>query len=270
MKHQAAKWFITIAIILYFEASYCQNKDLVHDHQDSILYKIDEINSRLDRLTEKSVRAGISIAYRKIGNHYASSYQSASISPIDSTLKLEDLDRDAFILSTSIVISPFVKAKWLDEIILQNDKNLRFWRQRNLELKENQLMGKDSSSAYKKRNLWGLALTKTLLYLVQNIGLTANVNLLEVSQAQKELSFNKSLEGGIGFCLRLSSSIYFSYANELLFSHQLRESVKLKANERIYKDGSLITSIDQIEQDDKNFYITKNVIGHAFRVIIVF
>ncbi len=214
-------------------------------------HKIDSLNMRLDDLTKKSVRAGISLAYRSVNKKFDDIYQSASISPVDSTLQFETLDKNAFVLSTSVVISPFIKTDWIERLS-----------------KESRAFVKDTENQNGKRFAKGLGVVG--LYLLQNIGLTANINLLEFANAEKGSTFNKSLEGGIGFCLRLSEKIYVSYASDVLFTKQLRQDIKEQEGNKIYKDGNVVTSIDQIDTGDSNYWITKNVIGRNARVIILF
>ena len=213
--------------------------------------KLDSLNIRLDNLTHKAVRAGISLAYRQISNKFDRSYQSASISPIDSTLRLETMDKNSFILSTSIVITPFIKTTWIQSIA--NNCRMRVT---------------DKTKKAGKR--FGSALAVAGLYIIENIGITANINLLEFAGADKGGTFNKSLEGGLGLCLRASERIYLSYASDVLFSRQLRDDIKAQEGKKIYSNGKVISSIDELESNNSNYWITKNVIGRNVRVIILF
>lgn len=194
----------------------------------------DKFNEKLnEKHTEKPIAAGFSLAYRAIWKNFQDAYQSPSISPIDSTLKLQNLDLNAFVLSTSVIITPFVN----------NDK---------------------LKAAIEDNHGW----KKFGLNLIKNIGVSANVNLLELTQAQNNFTFNKGLEGGIGVSLKIAPKIFICYSNEILYSKQLRDDVKQHVNEKLKFKEEVVTSISQIDND--NFFITKSVIARSFRIILTF
>lgn len=123
----------------------------------------------------------------------------------------------------------------------------------------------------KRLERYFLLARKSVLEALSNIGVQANINLIDFTEAQENFTFNKAVEGGLGLSYRLSDKIYFSAHYELFFSRQLRQSIKDRVGQVINdSNGNPITEIGQIDIDDDNFYITKNVLGFVYRIIVVF
>jgi hypothetical protein len=279
----AAKFFLILALIMTSFSVQAQRADTsaadkpksdtlsLYKKIDSLTLQVAQINEKLQKQTNKVVSAGISLAYRKIFSNFQHSYQSASISPIDSTLKLTNLDLEAVVLSTSIVVCPWVNSKELLAVIDSNSSELRRLRQEKRQQKRTDKRA-DSIDDVRQDNkaIRRLMVNQAFCKLVQNFGFTANINMLDFSQAQNASVFNKSIEGGIGFSLRLSPNIHISYTNELIFSQQLRDDIKSQENKKIYLNGQVVNSISQLDVNNLNYYVTKNLIAHSFRIIIVF
>lgn len=246
---------------------------------------IDSINEKFDKIEGKIVRFGVSIGYNTIYKDQMHNYQSASIDLRDTTLKLETMDPYSIKVSTSIIITPFTNADWLKKARANNRAKLDYLRARKEMLftqkidkltnagtisKSQKKEIRKSSPRVPRKNLFCANVANIFMYTVQNIGLTANINILEFNKAQSNLAFNKSMEGGVGICLRLHNNIFVSYSNELYFSRQLRENIKNYENQKLYVDGKIVTTISDLNVNDDNIYITRNIIANSFKVVVIF
>ena len=245
----------------------------------------DSINQKFEKIAGKMVRFGVSIGYNTIFKDHLHNYQSPSIDLRDTTLRLETMDPYSIKVSTSIIITPFVNAAWIKKARATNNSKLTFLRnkrdglsrQKTEKLTEIGSTTKNRKKEVKKtvpsmpkKGLIAANITNGFLYLIQNIGLTANINILEFNKAQSNLAFNKSMEGGVGVCLRLHENILISWSNELYFSRQLRENVKRYENQKLYVDGKIVTTMNDLDVNDDNLFITRNIIARSFKVIIIF
>lgn len=215
---------------------------------EELIKKVDDLKKELDESEDKVVRFGLSVAYRTVRSRYINNgdFQTASISPIDTTLQLENLDKEGFVISTSVVITPFIKSKWLEAAIVKTKSEKKSDKMSWLKL-----------AAYQ---------------FLSNIGVQANVNLIDFAESQEQFSFNKSLEGGLGLAYRLSDRVYLSAHHELFYSRQLRKDIKAQVGNKIYdSSGSLVTDISQLDPKNDNYFTTKNILGYVhYRIIVVF
>ena len=245
-------------ISIYFIIVCFQLAAQTEEKLDELTTSIDDLKLKLDKLSSKTVRFGLSIGYRQVQPRYIDNgdYQSASISPLDTTLRLENLDGGAFLISTSVVITPFINAEWVDAGLgrarMAADSNKKYNR-------------------FDKEYVKGVWLKKAMFNFINNIGVQANLNLIDFTKAQEQFTFNNSVEGGLGLAYRLSDKVYFSVHNELFFSRQLRRSLKESAGTKIIDhEGNLVTSIEQLDIKNNNYFTTKSILGLVYRIIIVF
>lgn len=248
------------------------NSNEIKESVDDLKNEIQELKSKLDKLTNKSVKFGLSIGYREVNRKFLGDYQSASISPIDSTLTLENYSKESVVLSTSVVITPFIRANWLKEkkaIINKKKENLN--NAIDAEVINKKASKPVDNLGNKRAERLVLLSRKAFFDVLGNIGIQANLNLIEFTEAQENFTFNKSIQGGLGLSYRLTDKIYFSYHNELFFSRQLRQHLKNRVGQKIFDtDGNVVSSINSLDKTNEDYYITKNVIGSIYRIIIVF
>ncbi len=245
----------------------------------------DSINEKFKKIGEKLVRFGVSIGYNAIYKDQLKKYQSASIDLKDTTLKLETMDPYSIKVSTSIIVTPLINSEWLKKTREANKNKIDFLKSKRKNLYEQKvtmLTRKGAPSKARRKDvrdsipkmqnikLFAYNIKSFFLYVIQNSGITANINMLEFNKAQSNLAFNKNMEGGIGFCLSLHEKIFLSYSNEVYFSRQLRENIKKYENQKLHVDGKIVTSINDLNVNDENLFITRNVIANSFKVIIIF
>jgi hypothetical protein len=236
---------------------------------------LDSINGILEK---GIVRVGVSIGYNTVWANQQGNYQSPSIDIKDTTLKLQNIDRYSVKISTSLVVTPFLKAKWLKKAIKYNNRIIAETRNKNEEIIKKRIEAKNLNpekcrhaiNRENRRIKTGRYISGLFLSFLNNVGIAANINLLEFKEAQSQLTFNKSIEGGVGFCLRLQERVYLSISNELYFSRQLRDNIKARENEKLYLNGKIVTSINQLDVNDDNLFITRSLIAWSYKIIIVF
>ncbi len=253
--------------------------------QKKLKTSMDSINEKFQKIGEKVVRFGVSIGYNSVYKDHLNKYQSASIDLKDTTLRLETMDPYSIKVSTSIIIAPLINADWLKHARATNKSELDYLRTTRSSLfkKKTDALTEIGGTTKQKRKKARSEIPRMpyrkiifkqvkgfFLYAMQNSGITANINILEFNKAQTSMAFNKSMEGGIGFCLALHEKVFVSYSNEVYFSRQLRENIKKYANQKLYVDGKIVTSMNDLNINDDNLFITRNLIANSFKVIIIF
>lgn len=214
--------------------------------QDSIQAKVADLKAKIDKMENKVVTFGISIGYKRIWNKDINDFQSASISPIDSTLHLESLDNGSVVLSTELMITPFNNSKGIKDLI---------------EKAENKL---EPGSQSKK---FFPLISEVFLLGLQKFTFIASVNLAEFQTAQNNYSFNKSIDGGLGIGLKLSENFWLAWTYEIATHRKLRSNIESFENQKITIDGETLTSLD--ESDNSLFY-DKKLSSSNFKFIIKF
>ncbi|GEM_PF-1114492 len=226
---------------------------------EDLIETVSNLNTRLAELEKKNksktFRFGISVGYREVKAKEADEYQSPSISTKDSTLQLQVLDPGSFVISTSMIVTPWRNADWVQDRIdyLKN-------------ISQDTVLKKNGTKVLRKKG----GLKKVGLQCLSNIGFHANLNLIEFNP--QETKFNQTVEGGLGISYRLSDNVYFSVQHEIVFSRQLREQYKAMVGQKIYDiNGNVITDIKQIDENDNNYYITTSFLAWVFpRLVITF
>lgn len=135
---------------------------------------------------------------------------------------------------------------------------------------EADLFEKKRLKKLKRRVRW-LTFKKFLIdYLIDRISVNANLNLIEFSTAQKELSFNKSIEGGLGISYMVNPNLYFGVNWENFFTRQLQDYLKAQEGKMLRIDGSYVTSIEDLNLENDDLYIDRNLNGISLKLIASF
>ena len=103
----------------------------------------------------------------------------------------------------------------------------------------------------------------------QNIGFTANLNLIEFTSAQTNSTFNKPIDGGIGFAYALDKKKKFAIAltYERTSNRKPKDWVLNNAGAPIIVNGQPITSINK---NDDQYYMNTGLNAVAFKFIYHF
>ena len=212
---------------------------------DSVTIKnVEELQAKIDKMDKKIVNLGVSIGYKNIWKKDLDNYQEAIISPIDTTLKIQNLDNGFVVLSTELIVNPFVKSTGIESLI--NDYN----------------------SARKNEKLKiGPAATRLALIGLQRLTLIASINLAEFQTAQSNFTFNKTIDGGLGIGFRLADNFWLAWTYEVTSHRQIRDYVKEFENDKIVIGGETITELDQ---NDNNLFYDKRLASNNFKFILKF
>lgn len=255
------KFLILISFVIVSNSAWCQTKTYIRDRDadevTSIVRAVDadssmsaaeksafrkyieenqRLNKELEDLGIKTVSIGVSIGPRFV----IQDFHEYSIA--NDTLVRDALSSSSFVLSTSLNVFPLSESKWL--------KNRKaYWEDE----------AKKGSKKY--------TLRLAALGLLRNIGIMANVNLVDFSTDESELSFNRTIDGGIGVGYRLSKKVYIAYNWDWFTIRQPRQYYIDQLNQPITLDGNVLESLE-----DSNEQVFRNVTGRAraVRVIIAF
>ncbi len=122
-----------------------------------------------------------------------------------------------------------------------------------------------------KRKIRRLIFLKYFIdYFVDRVSINANLNLIEFSSAQQELSFNKSLEGGLGVSYMLNKNLYIGGNYDVFFSRQLHSHLKQLEGQQITNQGSTISSSSELDPENNDLFLTKNINGFSLKIIATF
>lgn len=218
-----------------------ENKNVESEIDTSIQNSINELKKKLDAMTNRSIQFGMSVGYRYMYKN-AWDYQSASISPLDSTLQLQRLDQDAILISTALIVSPFENNKFIRDVI----ENAKYDKSKN----------REKFGANSRLVLGGMA---------KNLTFIATLNIIEFNGFQKDFGFNKSIEGGLGLGLNiLDDAVWIGITYEKVNSRQLRSFAKEQAGKKLRIDGKTVTELDE---NNENLFYTQKFSTVSFKII---
>lgn len=235
--------------------------------------ELEEISEQISSLSEselednhdekkKFVHFGLSLGYRWLTASSSSKNQFASVSPIDSTLRLTTMDRSSYLFSTSVIIdlnlgklrSPITeeafREKRIDRQACINEKRSK----REKPVKEIRLTRTTAGRFFQKS--------------IDRLCVVSNLNILDFSNGQKELAFNKSIEGGLGVGYKLNDVMYLGFNWEHIQSVQLYDDIKKFEGKKIELNGDHLTSSIQLDSDNEDLFYRKNLSGWGIKMII--
>lgn len=201
--------------------------------------EIQKLQSRLDKIENKTVNVGISLGYRRLTCSSSKNYYEPSISPFDSTLKFQKLDPSSMVLSTDLVINPFIRTTWKESLTQK-------------------IAGGITNSFVK----YG---SKFLLGALERFTIVISIDLIEFQSASSEFKFNKQFNGGIGLGIKLHPNCWIGWTHDIIQTNQLRDFVKNQENKKVIVDNKIVTQLDQ--SDNKLFY-KKNISSNTFKIIV--
>lgn len=219
-----------------------------------VLKNEEEVNERdklITNLQTKAIKVGFSIGpkWNNEGNYSTTAYLSSE----NYLLQLDTLSNSSLIFSTSLLITPGQKSTRLSDRLDQ----LRAWG------------GEHPSVSNLISRLW--------IQLLRNASIVANLNLIEFSNDKEALSFNKAIDGGVGFGIKISEKIYVSYTWEWFTSRELRSFYKkrigqqLLVSEGVDNLGSpIIVPLNALDQSNDTYFNDEVLKGKSIKISIVF
>lgn len=250
---------LSIADSLLLQSFTTMNKELEDIHET--LQELEESNNQtLEK--KKSIHFGLSLGYRWLTSASSHDYIAASVSPLDSTLRITPLDRTSYLFSTSVIF----------------DLNLGKYRKGErekvvLERKSQRKSARSFKASGKRRSvaqrLHGRSAFGYFLYnSVDRLCIVTNLNILDFSNGQKELAFNKSIEGGLGIGYKLNESIYLGLNWEHMQTLVIYDDIRAMEGQKLVINGEDLVSSEQLETDNPDVYYRKNLSGWGLKMII--
>jgi hypothetical protein len=211
---------------------------------------------------KKIVHFGLSLGYRWLTKRSSAQNVVASVSPIDSTLRLTALDRTSYLFSTSVVFDLNL-GKMRNPAWEENFHQRRISKQDQINLRRSK-RDLEPRLIRTHRSACGRFLARS----VDRLCIVSNLNILDFSNGQKELAFNKSIEGGLGIGYRLNDAMYIGLNWEHVQTLQLFDDIKRYEGKKIELGGTQLVSSAQLDPDNEDLYYRKNLSGWGIKMII--
>jgi hypothetical protein len=211
---------------------------------------------------KKFVHFGLSLGYRWLTSSSTAQNEFASVSPIDSTLRLTQLDRTSYLFSTSVVFD-------LNLGKLRTTLDEEAFREKRIE-KQSDVNNKriEKKKAIKSFRTQRTTIGRFLNNSIDHLCIVSNLNILDFSNGQKELAFNKSIEGGLGVGYKLNETMYIGFNWEHVQSLQLYDDIKKFEGKKIELNGDNLKSSAQLDLEDQDLFYKKNLSGWSIKMII--
>lgn len=211
---------------------------------------------------KKFVHFGLSLGYRWLTGNSASQNEFASVSPIDSTLRLTKLDRTSYLFSTSVVFDLNL-GKLRTNV---DDVSFKYKRTERQDIINKRLQGKQK--AQKSIRMHRSTIGRFFIKSLDRMCIVSNLNILDFSNGQKELAFNKSIEGGLGLGYKLNDMMYLGFNWEHVQTIQLYDDIKRFEGKKIELNGDHLKSSTQLDSDNEDLFYKKNLSGWSIKMII--
>jgi len=196
------------------------------------------LNNRIENVEKKRVNLGISLGFKSIRKQDLKYFTDEIISSIDSTLKLQRLDNGFIVLSTELLLNPFIT--------------------------HTPYYMRSISDAKKQESLSAWRFVRKML---EQLTLVASINLAEVNMAHAEFAFNKTIDGGLGFGFRLAENLWLAWTYEVTSHRRLRDYVRVYENQKVVIGGNTLTELDR---NDNTLFYNKKLKANNFKFILKF
>lgn len=186
---------------------------------------------------KERVELGLSFAFAAMNEENSLLYRVPTIDPVDQKLRYQPLDAWFVLISTTMTVSPFLYSETVQDFRKKAEA-------------ENKQMG---------RVFW---------WWLERSGISVNVNFYQLNEQSKNRSFNKIVEGGLGYSFRLNKSIYASVTREIKFFNALNDS--FREGEQIIVNKEPVGNISQLNTASQDYFHTKSLLHWSYRLIINF
>ncbi|MFN8699015.1 MAG: hypothetical protein ACK500_06945 [Flavobacteriales bacterium] len=235
--------------------------------KDSILHKevlkvqnqLSQISSALQHhdperkksADKKRVRVGLSLGYRWLSPESRDDYVMASVSPLDSTLRLTPQSGTSYLFSTSVIFNLFEPGKHKEPVIAPPASPR-----------------KTRKPSFNRRRTTGKPPGHFWRVNAEKICLVSNLNLLDFSSGQKELAFNKHIEGGLGLGYRFNDLMLLGINWEHVQVYQLHDDIKSLEGRQVNLYGLPLLSSNQLDERNEDLFYLKSLSGWSVKMII--
>lgn len=235
------------------------NDSLLHTEVLKVQHQLEQLTVALQQYDpekkkgadKKRVRVGLSLGYRWLSPASREDYVQASVSPLDSTLRLTPQSGTSYLFSTSVIFNLFGQKSKKEPVthppaIHRKGRKTSFNRRR--------------TSGKPPGHFWHTHSEK--------ICLVSNLNLLDFSSGQKELAFNKHIEGGLGLGYRFNDLMLLGINWEHVQVYQLHDDIKSLEGERVNLYGLPLLSSNQLDVRNEDLFYLKSLSGWSVKMII--
>ena len=209
----------------------------------------------------KRVKFGLSLGYRCLTHTSRSQFLKASVSPLDSTLRLTRMEGTAYLFSTSMIFDLNL-GQLLDEDAIDRIAQRKSLRKSGKKFRGNR---KNKTLKVNKEIPFTGNFVRNQL---DRLCLVSNLNILDFSSGQNELAFNKNIEGGLGIGYRVNDTLFLGLNWEHVKSFQLYDDIKQKEGEQIVLNGSQLVNSNQLDTDNEDLFYKKSLNGWSVKMII--
>lgn len=229
------------------------------------LQELEEETTQSDE-KKKFVHFGLSLGYRWLTDKSSNQNLMASVSPIDSTLRLTRMERTSYLFSTSVIFDLHLgkSRKPEDEFLIPQRRYLRKTARAEKTRKSAETLAQENQPLCCNRSVMG----RFLYNSIGRICIISNLNILDFSSGQKELAFNKSIEGGLGIGYKLNDTMYIGFNWEHVQTWQLQDDIKDFKNEQVILNGEQLVSSIQLDTDNEDLFYKKNLSGWGIKLIL--
>jgi hypothetical protein len=155
----------------------------------------------------------------------------ASVSPLDSTLRLTPQSGTSYLFSTSVIFNLFETGKHKEPVIAPPASPR-----------------KTRKPSFNRRRTTGKPPGHFWRVNAEKICLVSNLNLLDFSSGQKELAFNKHIEGGLGLGYRFNDLMLLGINWEHVQVYQLHDDIKSLEGRQVNLYGLPLLSSNQLDE----------------------
>jgi len=198
---------------------------------------------------QRRIRVGLSLGYRWLTPSSRAQYLRASVSPLDSTLRITRISGTSYLFSTSVIF----------DLIDPEKKGITSDPLRPTHV---------TSSSKRASRSGSIPFRQHLRKHSQRLCLVSNLNLLDFSTGQKELAFNKSIEGGLGIGYRLNTSVFIGMNWEHVHSFQLYDDVRAMEGKKMQLNGVPLLTSHQLHTGNGDLYYAKSLSGWSLKMIV--
>ncbi len=242
--------------------------EMMNQEMDEIHETLEELEAETTSSDEKKkfVHFGLSLGYRWLTNKSSKQNLMASVSPIDSTLRLTRMERTSYLFSTSVIFDLHLgkNRKPEDEFLIPERRMQRKSARASKSKKEDRIAEESTATLSCHRTNMG----KFLYNSASRICIISNLNILDFSSGQKELAFNKSIEGGLGIGYKHNETMYIGFNWEHVQTWQLQDDIKAFKDEQITLNGEQLVSSVQLDMDNEDLFYKKNLSGWGIKLIL--
>ncbi|UTD15432.1 hypothetical protein HER15_08120 [Tenacibaculum mesophilum] len=186
---------------------------------------------KLGNIKKKGIKFGVSFGFNQTFDELV----DARISPIDTTLTLQNTSRTSFLLSTTLSFA--ILSKWLG--------GGRYYRKLDVS-------GNPVGDPY---------------FVPSGLSIVTSINLVTFNSALGGAGlFNQKLDGGLGLGYTFGENVQLALTYEMISFRQPRDFLKELNGQTVEVNGSKLMSLNL---DDNDYFIDKYIPSISLKIIYI-